>query len=222
MPAHDRKRPADKDSTPSADLVLAAIARACRHAPRATPGVRVRAILEHLAVAERSAGARAVRALLTGLEARGQLRRSRRRGRELWALSPAARRRLAAARGAGVEAPLPESPQHLAWRNARATAAMEIERLRLRLEASLGEAQALLAAEPPPASDAWLELAVELWRDARAVGSATHCLYEWAEPAEDRRDLDMRVEPDDARLDAARRARLRALRAGRRNVGLWR
>jgi hypothetical protein len=222
MPAHDRKRPADGGSRPSADLVLAALERACSHAARAAPGVRTRAVLEHLGLAERSAGAREARAQLADLSVRGLVQRVRHRGRERWAPSAAGRRRLARGRHAGLEASLPESPQHLAWRMARATAAHEIERLRRQLAASLGAAQALLAGDPAPRSDAWFELAEELWRDARAVGSATHCLHEWAEPEDARRDIDERLGAADAELDAARRARLRALRAGRRNIRLWR
>jgi hypothetical protein len=206
---------------PSEELVLAALARACRHAPRSGPGVRTRAVLEHLGVAERSAAARIVRARLTELRAAGHLGRERRRGRELWAPTSSGSRRLERAGAAGLEASLPEAPQHRAWRTARTTAALEIERIRGYLAASLGEAQALLAQDPQPHSDAWFELAEALRRDARRVGSAAHCLREWAEPEDARPDVDDRVEASDAALGAARRARLRALRAGRRNVRLW-
>jgi hypothetical protein len=220
MPAHDRKRPA-AGSMPSEELVLAALTRACRHAPRSGAGVRTRAVLEHLGVAERSAAARIVRAHLTELQAGGHLRRERHRGRELWAPTSSGSRRLERAGAAGLEVSLPEAPQHRAWRDARTTAALEIARLRRDLAASLGEAQALLAQDPEPHSDAWFELAEVLRRRARRVGSAAHCLREWPEPEDAGRDVDDRVEASDAALGAARRARLRALRAGRRNIRLW-
>jgi hypothetical protein len=221
MPAHDRKRPAADGSMPSEELVLAALARACRHAPRSGAGVRTRAVLEHLGVAERSAAARSGRARLTELRAGGHLRRERHRGRELWAPTSSGTRRLERAGTAGLEASLPEAPQHRAWSTARTTAALEMERFRRDLAASLGEAQALLAQDPQPRSDAWFELAEALRRRARNVGSAAHCLREWPEPEDARPDVDDRVEASDAALGAAHRARLRALRAGRRNIGLW-
>ena len=73
-----------------------------------------------------------------------------------------------------------------------------------------------------PHSDAWFELAETLRRAARRVGSAGHCLYEWPEPGDARADLDDRREPEDRCLRPPLRRRRRALRAGRRNIALWR
>jgi hypothetical protein len=120
-----------------------------------------------------------------------------------------------------VLAALPESPQHRAWQNARTAAAQEIGRFRESARERLERAARLLEAEPPPRSDAWLELAEELQRACRRVASATYCLYEWAEPDDDRADVDAHTDPDDDALDADERARRRARRAGRRNVRLW-
>jgi hypothetical protein len=122
--------------------------------------------------------------------------------------------------GDGVP-PLPESPQHRAWRNARTAAAEELERFRASLRERLRRAELLLDAEPPPHSDAWLELAQELQRACRRVASASHCLYEWSEPDDERPDVDQRSEPGDAELDEDERARRQARRAGRRNLRLW-
>ena len=87
--------------------------------------------------------------------------------------------------------------------------------------ASLEDAARELDAQPPPHSDAWLELGEELQQACRRVASASHCLHEWAEPIDARADLDSHVEASDATLDQGERARRRTRRAGRRNIGLW-
>jgi len=209
------------DPDPRELEILAAAQRAERHSPLGAPGVPDWAILAHLGVARRSAAARAVRERLSALFAAGALDRSTRHGREVWAVTARGRRRLQAARRRQGAPALPEAPQHSAWRNARTSAALEIERFRQRLHASVEEAARLLAADPPPHSDVWFQLAETLRRDARLVGSASHCLLEWSEPDDARADIDDRHEPDDAQLPRRRRERVRALRAGRRNVLLW-
>jgi hypothetical protein len=223
---HDERppdRPPPPAPPPSDELVLAAIERAARHRARDMPAVPIWAIAEHLGVPRRSARARAVRSQLQRMTVAGDLRCARRRGVLTWALTGAGERRLAAARLAGQAQPLPESPQHLAWRQARTAAACEIERFRANLAEGLREALALLdRADGAAHSDAWLELGERLHRDARRLASASHCLYEWREPHDDRADIDERNEPGDERLDAAARERARARRVGRRNVHLWR
>ena len=222
MPAHDRKHPAAEGPMPSHELVLAALSRACLHAPGAGPGVRAQAVLDHLDIRERALGARAARSGLAALLAAGDARCARHRGRELWAPTARGIQRLADARAAGRLAPLPESPQHRAWRSATITAALEIERLRGGLAASLEDAKRLLAADPAARSDDWLELAERLRGDARRVGSAVHCLREWREPDDARPDVEELAREGDEGLCERRRLRLRALRVGRRNVRLWR
>ncbi|HTA13031.1 MAG TPA: hypothetical protein VK765_06380 [Solirubrobacteraceae bacterium] len=206
---------------PSDELVLAAIERAALHDPRRMPAVPVWSILEHLALARRSGGARHVSARLEAMETVGWLDRSRRHGVPTWALTDAGARRLREARRKGNGPALPESPQHRAWRLARVTAGQELERFRSGVREHLERAVRLLDAEPPPHSDAWLELAEDLQRACRRVGSAGYCLREWAEPDDDLRDVDERVDPADAMLGEAELARRRARRGGRRNIRLW-
>lgn len=221
MPDPDRRPRATHPEPPRDELVLAAIERAGRHRAKATLAVPVWAILDHLDVARRSATARHIRSRLEALEAAGSLARSRRHGVPTWELTSSGRRRLQLARGAGGLPALPESPQHRAWRNARTAAAQEIERFRAGLREQLHEAELLLEADPPPQSDAWLELAETLQRSCRRVGSASHCLHEWAEPDDARADIDEGLHPTDAQLDPSERVHRRALRAGRRNIGSW-
>jgi hypothetical protein len=202
-------------------LVLAAIDRGERHNPDRPPGVPVWRVYDHLSIARRSELARHVRAQLDALEAAGSLRQGRRRGVQTWALTSTGRRRLTQARRTGNLPELPESPQHGAWRNARTAAAQEIDRFLLSVRKGLDEAMRLLDADPAAMSDAWFELGERLHRDCRRVGSATYCLREWAEPDDAHADVDDRLDRDDERFDEAERAKRRARRVGRRNVGLW-
>jgi len=206
---------------PTRVTVLLALERAQRHEPGVAPGVADWTVLEHLDVARRSAAARAVRVLLEELREAGAVERRSHRGRRLWRLSAAGREQLRRARGRGP-AQLPESPQHRAWRHAHTAAALEITHLRGTLEGTLERGARLLAADRQPHSDDWFELADALHAAAWRVGSASHCLYEWAEPDDERADVDDLREPRNARLDAAESAALRARRAGRRNIALWR
>jgi hypothetical protein len=215
---HSRRVPAQ----PCEELVLAAVDRAGRHHRAGdTPAVPVWTILEHLGVARRSAEARSVRSQLDALRAAGLLECSRRHGVTTWQLAVEGRRRLRRALRAGRTEALPESPQHRAWRNARTTAAQEIERFCTELREQLSAATLLLEADPPPRSDAWLELAEVLSRACRLVGSASHCLYEWSEPDDALADVDEGIDPGDEQRSRDELARLRALRAGRRNIALW-
>jgi hypothetical protein len=221
-----RKR---EQALPDDQLVLAAVQRAALHRgvePLAAP---IWAILAHLALARRSAAARHVRARLHVLADAGELSSARRHGVTLWALTRQGERRLRRARDAGELSVLPESPQHQAWRNARVSARAEIGRCRRRLHELIDRAGALLDAEQPPDSDAWLELGEELRGACRRLGSASHCLYEWQEPDDAVADIDRHEDPAGAREaagDSERErlalARRRAMRVGRRNIGLWR
>ncbi|MGP0101129.1 MAG: hypothetical protein ACLPUT_05840 [Solirubrobacteraceae bacterium] len=221
MPDPDRDPRAAASDRPPDELVLAAVERAGRHQAHDAAAVPVWAILDHLGVPRRSGAARHVSSRLGVLHAAGWLERSRRHGVPTWALTSSGVGRLRRARRAGGVPPLPESPQHRAWRNARTAAGQELERFHANLHERLEQAARLLDAEQPPHSDTWLELAEELQRACRRVASASHCLYEWAEPDDERADVDERVEPADAQLDEHERARRRARRAGRRNLRLW-
>lgn len=221
MPDTERHRRATPPARPPDELVLAALERAARHHLRDTSAVPVWAILEHLDILARSAPARHVRAQLDAMQIEGLLERSRRHGIPTWALSATGRRRLRRAQRAGGLPALPESPQHRAWRNARTLAAQELERFRQTLRERLDQAALLLDADPPPHSDAWLELADELRRACRQLASASHCLREWPEPDDARADHDELLEPGDRRLQPAQLALRRTRRAGRRNTRLW-
>jgi hypothetical protein len=220
MTRPDRPTNTERPASLSDELVLAAVERASRHQARDIPAVPVWAILEHLALPRRSAAARDARERLDALRAAGLLECARRHGVPTWALSAAGTAHLQVARRAGLLPALPESPQHRAWRNARTAAAQEIGRFREAAHVRLERAARLLEAEPPP-SDAWLDLAEELQRACRRLASATYCLCEWAEPDDERADIDERTAPEDEELAADERARRRARRAGRRNIRLW-
>jgi hypothetical protein len=215
------EHPRAMSPVPPDELVLAAIERASRHQARADPGVPVWAIFEHLAIRQRSGAARHVHTRLATMRAAGWIERSRRHGVSTWALTGVGVERLREALRAGQLPPLPESPQHRAWRRARVLATEEIDRFRGLLDERLRLARLALDAQPPPHSDTWLELAQELRRACQRLSSASYCLYEWAEPDDARADVDERVDPGDAELEPAERARRRARRAGRRNVRLW-
>lgn len=151
----------------------------------------------------------------------GWLDRARRHGVPTWGLTDAGSRRVEGARRVGEPPALPESPQHRAWRLARVAAGQELERFRSALGERLGEAAELLQSDRPPHSDEWLKLADELQSACRRVGSASYCLREWAEPDDDLRDVDERLDPADATLAEAELARRRVRRSGRRNIRLW-
>lgn len=202
-------------------LVLAAIDRAERHDPAKQAGVPVWRVFDHLSIAKRSGPARRVRAGLNALETTGSLVRSRRHGTPTWALTTAGRRRLTLARRAGNLPELPESPQHRAWRNAKTTAAQEIDRFLSSVRDALSDAAGLLDADPAVASDAWFELGERLQRDCRRVGSATYCLREWIEPDDTRPDVDDHSDPSDKGLDPDEQTKRHARRIGRRNFRLW-
>lgn len=207
---------------PADELVLAAVERAALHQPgeerRAVPAW---SILAHLALPRRSGAARHVGRRLDAMRAAGWLTCERRHGVPTWALTSAGARRLRGLRRAGRVPPLPESPQHRAWRLARTASRRQITRLREELRERLVASAAMLERDPQPGSDAWLEAAEELGRACRSLGFASYCAREWTEPEDGRRDLDERVEPGDESVAELERAGRRARRAGRRNVALW-
>jgi hypothetical protein len=171
------------------ELVLAAIERAERHNGRDTPEVPTWAIYEHLGLPTRSGAARRVYARLSVLREAGWLQPARRGGIPMWVLTSEGRKYLQRAIQAG-KVVLPESPQHREWREARAMAGREIERFRRELRECLQQALLLLDADPPVDSDAWFQLGESLRAPCRRLGSAVHCLWEWAEPADAHADID--------------------------------
>jgi hypothetical protein len=193
------------------ELVLAAVERAIRHHPKAASAVPGWEVYDHLGFSKRSGAARRVRARLDALEEAGSLERSRRHGVPLWALTSTGRRRLQRAQRAGTVPELPESPQHRAWRDARASAAREIERFRQGLRDHLEQGLVLLDAGPPADSDAWFLLGRRLCPACSRLGSAVHCLREWPEPDDAHADIDHEALPEAGA----------SYRVGRRSVRYW-
>jgi hypothetical protein len=205
---------------PTDETILAAVRRASLHEAMPHGGASLRIVLAHLGIARRSGRARAVRARLAQLQDEGRLSQIRRHGIAMWKLTPGGARRLAAAeKRAGAPVALPESPQHIAWRNARVAAEAELGRFAASLAADVAATEAMLAALgrcEGPESDEWLHLGRRLLGDCRRLGSAWHCAKEWREPEDSRPDRDRPGPGEPAPADA-----LRALRAGRRNTTLW-
>jgi len=201
------------------ELILAAIDRAVRHRGRDS-GVPRGLIYMHLAIPSRSGKARHVYRRLPVLEGAGLLIRSRRNGIEVWELTSAGRRRLRAATRAD-RVVLPESPQHRAWREARTLAGQEIARFRCELDRGLTSAHQALRIEPPAVSDTFFELAQQLHRECRRLGSAIYCLREWPEPRDARPDSYENLNPGEENLPAIEQQRLRILRVGRRGIAHW-
>jgi hypothetical protein len=210
------------------DLILAAVERAVCHErpwPDESPAAARWVIMEHLDIPTRSGRARRVKARLGVLVEDGLLERSRRHSLDVWALTPAGRRRLARARRTGV-LELPESPQHRMWRNERTLAGQEIERLRenVRRHAEnalwLLDPGGLVDPEMPGESDAWFEIAEKLQESCRVLGSAVYCLNEWAEPDDAHADIDDGIEPDERGRNKTEQARLATKRRGRRSISV--
>jgi hypothetical protein len=198
-------------TTPIPDsMILASIERAALH--RGRPGVPIWLILEHLGLPRRT---RRVRPQIRALADAGALATSRAHGVQISSLTAAGRRQVR--RVGDVE--LPESPQHQAWRAARALAEQEIERFRSAMADVLAEATALL--DGSSSSDGWFEMATRLRTAAWRLGSATYCLWQWSEPTDDRADIDDHTMPGDDLLGDEERARRRQRRIGRRNTRLW-
>jgi hypothetical protein len=102
-----------------------------------------------------------------------------------------------------------------------------MERFCLDVRGCLEEATGMIDAmtiPPPPALTRMrgFEVADRLRSTCRRLGSARHCLYEWAEPDDKRSDADDHTNPPDAALTSQERLLRQARRAGRRNVRLWR
>lgn len=178
--------------------ILAAIQRAALHRGRGEHGAPYPHVVEQLGLTMGSATGRRMRPRFRELEAAGLIAPERRHGATVYTATREGERVLNAAGGVA----LPESPQHRRWREGRAAAAEHIGGFRDELRSALDDAAALLAGDAAD-SDAWHALAGRLERACRRVGSATHCLREWAEPGDDAAD----VPSDEYR--------------GRRNYLLW-
>lgn len=145
-------------------------------------------IAAHLGFVHNSGTTKRLRPQLTALRTARQIRDVRRNGVALLALTAAGRRALEQAQSAGAVI-LPESPQHRKWRHSRMMAGDRIDGFREALRASVVEVGVLLDS-PETRSGAWFELGKRLSADCKRLGSATYCLFEWAEPDDARADVD--------------------------------
>ncbi len=167
--------------TPVSDaLVLAAMDRAQRHNPHGYEvGVGWSTLVEHLGFVHNSATTRKLRPQVSRFQAAGLVETSKPRGYPVWRLTSDGRKQLAKARRKREDLTLPEAPQHRLWRDARATAARRIDRLREHLRRSLTDATTLLDGEGGD-SDAWYGLRFRTGPQFERLGAAVYCLHEWA------------------------------------------
>ncbi len=165
-------------------LILAALKRAELHARHDEPGASYASVVHHLGLPMGSATGHRLRPSFRELVAAGLITPKKRHGTIVYTATPKGKRVLKAA---GVVA-LPESPQHRHWREARAAATERVGGFRGDVRSALDEAAALLADEDVT-SDAWYALAERVEKACQRVGSATHCLREWAEPDDTKPDV---------------------------------
>lgn len=168
--------------------ILAAINRAELHDRNQRPDAGRWEIAAHLGFVHNSWTTRRLRPQIDALRSAGRIRNVRRCGIDLVALTATGRRALGKARVAGLVF-LPESPQHRSWRHSRSMAGDRIDGFREALQTSMAELGALLDAEQA-SSEAWFEFGKRLSAECRRLGSASYCLFEWAEPDDERADVD--------------------------------
>lgn len=190
-------------------LVLAAIARAERHNER--KDVPLWSIKEHLGIPPKG---RYFRQRLHELETKGLISRSH-NGR-IWILTAAARRRLSIAKARNQLPQLPESPQHRSWRIARDIAEAEISQLREDAEAEVEKARTLLQGQP--SSDEVFDSGQRLEDALYRLASAKYCLTEWAEPSDDKPDVDAGFMTT---VDSESKPGIASQKVGRRRVASW-
>ena len=191
---------------PPVELVLAAIDRAVRHRrSHERPGAWISDIKEHLGLPHTGATTVWLRPVWQQLEAEGLIEQNRKGGLHRYQLTRAGRMRLAAAQAEiGRPYELPESPQHARWRKAHDGAAGRITGFRRDLRELLDEATALLEAGGQPPSGEWYEFGTRLKDACERLGSAIHCLYEWAEPDDTTADTDDAPHGQTGRRDLTR------------------
>jgi hypothetical protein len=129
----------------------------------------------------------------------GLLTSTERRGEPFWSLTSVGREQLAGERETGAVGDLPESPQHRTWRHARVEAALRIEEFKDRVNQLWEETGNLLNRYHPANSAEWFELSERLHHATWRLGSATYCLNEWIEPADERPSVDEAPGPSPGR-----------------------
>jgi hypothetical protein len=172
----------ERDAIPD-EKVLAAVSRAQLHMP-ISDGAPLPRIKQHLGLRHTGWTTQQLRPQLDALVAAGLLTHVWRRSRDWWKITPPGEQQ------AAPFGELPESPQHSAWRRARVLAEQEIERVRVRARGCAEEAeQALDHAEPT--ATVYRKLGDQLRVAFEDLASATYCLNEWAEPDDERADVEM-------------------------------
>jgi hypothetical protein len=174
-------------------LIFAAVERAVLHEQE--DEVSTSALTAHLGFRWEPDTNRPLWSRLEGLRRAGLLTVIERRGEPFWSLTDVGRERLASARGAGEVDDLPESPQHRAWRHARAKAAVRVGGFRSDMHDVLREAGDLIGQDRPVTSRECFELSERLRLASWRFASATYCLTEWLEPGDDRPDEDEDEDP---------------------------
>jgi DNA-binding PadR family transcriptional regulator len=178
---------------PTDEQLIAAIDRAERHRLRhddrpadsrrpEKPGAWLETVKEHLGLNRGGWTTRQLRPQLDRLQAAGLIEQVRRNGAKVWHVTEAGQRHLEAEQRTGRIPPLPESPQHRVWREARSQAEELIDSFRLDMRERLTGAASLLAAGDEVGSDRWITMAERLQFACERLSSATYCLFEWAEP----------------------------------------
>lgn len=161
-------------------IVLGAVERAQRHKRRPGSQATMTSIAVHLGFLPNAWTTRNVRPQLERLTADGALTGTRAHSVLAWQITAQGRKRLSRLRRGG-ELPMPEAPQHRAWRYAHEEAAQRIEEFRDLLHDALEQAEDLILA-PRSESESWLSLSQRLQQTCWQLGSATYCLHEWHEP----------------------------------------
>jgi len=177
--------------------LLAAIERAELHSPR-SGGQRAayrRDVVVHLGLDWHPGTARRLKAQLEGLETDRCVRLgSKAPDRSLVALTRRGCNRLQRARREqmpeALASALPESPQHRAWREARAAAVSRVDEFRSAATDAVQDAETALVSPAGASAEELMRIGDRLRREFWRLASATYCREEWAEPDERKRDKD--------------------------------
>jgi hypothetical protein len=178
-------------------FILAAVERAALHEQEEE--VLTSDLTHHLGFEGKPATNRLLFPRLEELRQAGLLTSTERRGEPFWSLTSVGREQLANEREAGEVGDLPESPQHRAWRHARVEAALRIEEFKDHVNQLWEETGDLLNRYHPANSAEWFELSERLHHATWRLGSATYCLNEWIEPADERPSVDEAPGPSPGR-----------------------
>ena len=181
-----------REALPADELLLAAIDRAERHSRHEEPGVLLATIKDHLGIVHNSWTTRLLRPRLEALDgATGVVEQSRRHGLNLWGLTERGRELLKGLRSAGKPWGTFQRRRNIGTgARPRASAGERIDDFRAGLRDVMTETTQLLDSDNAVGSDAWYELGHRLLKECSRLGSATHCLYEWAEPDDAQADID--------------------------------